>query len=310
MSCCLTPLMNTGAGCSAILKDSRQLFFVKKYKTDGSRNYLDLSASLTTAIFTALINKADVNERVYPSLLLEFDTPENGEAISVDLGQERSLKLADGIRKESVQMVGEKASNILAGEMKKLECGEWSAYVVDRDGSIRGMFDGTDKTKLYPISIDEGSMSVTFLNQNLTTPTAQSIKLDFSWSRSEAIEDVRVVDVSEMTNSPLGLKGLFTVTGVVTAISTTGYTLQLITQYGSMLTPVYVAGMVTTDLTLSQISPTIAAVAGTLVVENAALNNYAVTFTAETTADVLKQVIVMEGYDFSLVESDATITIP
>jgi hypothetical protein len=299
MSCaCETRIINTGSGCAPKVEIGSQLIFVNTYKADGTRNYIATQVNAVVA------------ERWMPSLGLDLVTDVAGDNITQDLGAGKTVKVADGTDAFAGSMVGSLATNILFGEFSKLECEEISAYIITEDGALQGVEYSNDFTKFYPIRIQNGSLGFKFMKGNVNTPNVQQIDITFNWARIEDAKDIRVIKESEMTDPVFGLKGLVSVNGAVSAISTTSFRVQMTSNFGSGITNTAVEGLVTGDLTLTELTPTPGAVASVVVAESATVPGfYVVTFTAETTGDVLQQLWAKDGFEFTNVTA-VTVTIP
>ena len=115
--------------------------------------------------------------------------------------------------------------------MKSWRCAQISAYVVDIDGNIYG--NGSESGKLFPIRLDSETWSPKFMKTADATVSFK-LQLDFTYSKDEADEDIKMILADETTPDVRDLTGLIDVNaGAASSISTTGFVTELSFDYGS-----------------------------------------------------------------------------
>jgi len=147
-----------------------------------------------------------------------------------------------------------------------------------------------------------------------TDTTAEMIMVSFDFASYELDEYIRYIAYEDLDFDGLNTSdvyGLYTVTGTATGISTTGVTITLTTDYG-----LPVKNLLITDFfdahggTHSNLyNVTDSAAVPILTFAETSDGVYAMTFAAQTSADVLRCTPDKSKYDFSAVTSVA-ITIP
>ncbi len=116
-------------------------------------------------------------------------------------------------------------------------------------------------------------------------------------------------------NAGSSMAALKDVTVTYGTITTTSVLFTLSTKYGSLLDKVKVQGLVAADFydsvggTASKLYNVTDAGAISVATLSESAGTYTITYTAQTSADVMKLVPVKDGYDFTAVHSD-TFVIP
>jgi len=129
-----------------------------------------------------------------------------------------------------------------------------------------------------------------------------------TWSLDEKDENMSMITVDEMTDGVAGIKGLLDIKSSYANISTTGFDVTLtVDGYGTKLTPQLVKGLVAGDFALFNVTDSLSVTI--LTATESPDGTYAITFAAQTSADVLRLTPSKDGYDFSAVVTN-TITIP
>lgn len=308
MSCtCNLSLANTGSSCTPIIEEARQYVFVPTFKEDGTRNYIDTTVTLDTAYWNSQLNAAS-EERWRPTLAVNLVTDERGDSITQDLGAGKVSFIAEGARTVSATMVGKFANAQLLGKLKAFKCADISAYVITRGGSIVGTVLGGDDSKLYPIRLEDETFEPKLIKQSVNNSVQQGISLAFTWAIEEKDENLRQIVEEEMVDPVSGIKGLIDVYGAVSAISTTSFKMTLTNDYGTPINKGLVKGLLITDFSLEEVSPTPASIT-ILTATESPDGVYTLTFAAQTSGDVLKLTPAKDGFDFTAVEA-VVITIP
>lgn len=303
MACeCNISLANSGSACVPILEEARQYIFVPTFKEDGTKNFIDLStAAFDTAFYTSQLN-ADSDERWRPSLVVNLVTDERGDAITQDLGGGRLTFIADGTRTVVATMIGKLANPQLLGKLKDMRCVEMSAYVITKNGGLLGTELSSDKTKLFPIRIENETFQAILIKHSVNNTVNQGVQMNWIWSVDERDEDLRQVTAGEMTDSVAGIKGLIDVNGAESNGTLSQFDLTLINDYGTLKNPGLIKGLVVGDFSLAELIPVPGAIA-LITADEISDGVYQLKFVAETSGDVVQVTIVKTGFDFTRVNA-------
>lgn len=303
MACkCNVSLSNTGLpNCEPIASVTKKIILVPYYDNSGNVNSIDLTATLNQVYFTGKINAADASQRWYPLPEIKNVTEEKTDSIFESFDDGTQAFIREGNRSFSGIMPSK--SPAFLEKIKEYRCATIGAYLIDKDGNLIGA--SIEAGYLYPIKIDQTSWDARLVKA--TDSTIQKIQLTFSFHVDERDEDLRMITADEV--SPvrlLSLAGLLDVNAEYTNESTTGFDAKLYTDFGSVLNPITVKGLVLGDFALYNETDA-AAVTISSVTENN--GTYSFTFAAQTSGDVLTLTPTKNGYDFKNVVA-ATILIP
>jgi len=300
---CNVSLGNTGnPSCEPIFSVIRNLIVVKKYANDGTLNKIDLAVALNQAYFTARVNDTDASKRWFPIKDLLNVTSEKAESTFESFEDTSKVKIREGVR--SISALLAEVSPAFLAKIKGYECDEIGVFVVGINGELMGS-KGETTGFMYPIEIDAATWNPMLVFG--TDSTIQKINLSFDWALSQRDEDLIMILASDITPvNLLNLSGLLDVSAAYSTISTTGFTAKLKTDYGSVLNPILVKGLLLADFALFNTTTSLN-VAIISVTENAGV--YTFTFAAQGSGNVLRLTPNKNGYDFTKVVA-ATIAIP
>lgn len=297
---------NTGLpSCEEIMKVARAMIVVPTFKTDGTRNSLDVTSTIDQAAVTALLNATDENERFYP--IPDFDNVEDvrGDNVTQDLNSGVSVFVQEGPRTFSGMLI-----KFTPNYLKKLQtfnCQQLSAYYVDLNGALIGKKEPGDTDNFYPIQIQKGTFHSKF--EKPTDTAVQMINVTFTWDQTENDAFLEMILPTETPDvNWLTQRGLLDVTSTYSNITTTTFTADLDNCFGTAITKQPVEGLVIGDFSLAELSPTPGPIVITSVTESAP-GVYDFVIPAQTSADVLELTPSKDGFDFTDVVSN-TITIP
>ena len=192
--------------------------------------------------------------------------------------------------------------------MKQLEasgCTKWGFLPFDKQGNL--IYSSKKAGFLRPIAVDNNSFSATLVKA--TDTTLQKLKLNWQWSITENDSDLRFIKSADISYSVFDVRGLVDIYGApATSITTTGFQMDLNTNFSDSLTFIKAKGLVIANFVLFNVTDN-AAVTLTSVTESPD-GHYAFVFPAQTSADVLRlSVALTTGYD-STVLAKVAITIP
>lgn len=309
---CTTPLNNTGLpGCIPTWGVFKKLIAVPKYKADGTLNYIDLTDTLDSAYFTALVNHADATERWYPLPSMKNVEAPKADSILETYNDGSTSFVQEGARSFTGLLVGQNAQ--YAGQLKAARCTEFGVFAVDKDGNLIG-YTNNESGKLYPIPVDKNTWAPIW--QIPTDTTIQKIQLNFSFDVNMLDDYLAQITSSDMTGvNLLNLDGLIDIYSTIVSCTTTLLTIKLYTKYGSAVNPIVDHGLLAANFfdvaggTASRLYnvTTSAAVTITSVTENPD-GTYAIAYAAQTSADVLRITPVKAGkaYD-NVIANTATV---
>jgi len=290
---------NTGVpNCQPIAQVAKKLIVVPLYANDGTRNQIDLTATLDAAYFSALINNTDSTKRFYPLPLIDNVEDVRADSITETLNSGQEIFVQKGTRTFTGVLV--RQSSVFYSKIDNLRCFEFGIFVVDKSGNIIGSIDADDATKLNPIQVDQNTWNPILVKT--TDTTVQKVQINFAWSSVEEDGNLRIIEASEIDTNALNLSGLLDVNSVISAISTTGFTNTMTLDYGSAVNKIAVEGWVASDFSLYN-NTTAAAVVITSTTESSA-GVYDFIIPAQTSADNLTLSGQKDGYEMPDVSFD------
>ena len=293
---------NTGsADCVSIGSVTYRLIGVPTYDNAGVRNSITTTDVLDLAYFTALINQADSSKRWYPLPAMLNIEDVRGEDITESFNDGSTAFIQEGSRTFTGISI-KKPTPELLGAMKSWRCSTISVFVIDVDGNLIGADDGTADT-LYPFKVDSETWSAKLMKT--ADATVAKIQLDYSYSKDEADENIKMIAASETSTDVKDLEGLQDVTCVVSGISTTGFTATLTGAFGTAVNKNTIKGLLVGDFDLNELTPTPGAIVITSVSETSD-GVYVFVTPAATTADVDTLDLTKDGFEMT----QTSITIP
>jgi len=299
---CDVSLQNTGSpSCAPIMGVAANFILVPLIANDGTFNYIDPTATLNDAYFTALINEADDSKRWYPTGKLKNVTTDRADPILETFEDGSSVFIRDGIRNFTAMII--KGSFELAKQFNANRCSTFGIFIVDLDGNILGTTK-TGSNYLYPIACD----AATFYAKPVftTDTTIQKIMLMGQWDVLQKDDDLRMISASSISAANIvNLKGLINVYATIISTSTTTMVVDLYAKVGDMANNYRIEGLVTADFVSSDTGSTskmynitdASDVTVTAAESTTVDGRYTLTYTAQTVADVLQPLIKKNGLD-------------
>lgn len=289
---------NTGVPfCSTIQDVPYSVIIVPKYANDGSLNAIDLeNDTLNQTYFDGKINAQNWQDRWFPLPAMENIETARAESLSETANSGNIYKIKDGVRSFTGYIFEQSAK--LVDKLKEWECIEFGVYELDQAGQLAGQL-SADGTKLYPRYVLKGSMDA--ILANATDSTVQKIMVSFNYAQSVKDGKIGIISASSLVDVDLlNLSGLLDVNIKLTNPSTTGVEAALTLDYGDVLNPIKVEGAVVADFVVfNKTQSTSVVVSGA--VESPA-GGYALSFAAQTSADVLQVSLSKNGYSSQVVE--------
>lgn len=295
---------NTGQSCVPIMRVQKKIILVPTFDSTGAVNEIDLTQTLNEAYFVARINDTDASQRWYPLPEMKNIVDERGDSLYQTFEDGSKVFISQGTRTFNGLIVGADAAPQMVGKITSHRGVGMSIFIVDKEKNLIGKV-GSSATKLAPIELEADSIDAKFIK---TIDTAiQAIQVSFDVHMNEDDADLRMIQSTEMSYDISRLRGLIDVDATISSISTTGFTATLTTDGGTPITPVLCKGLVAGDFALYNVTDASAVTISTMTESPSGV--YAFTFTAQTSADVLRLTPTKNGYDFTDVIAN-TITIP
>jgi len=308
---CNVTLSNTGTpGCMPIQDVAKRLILVPMVDSSNNPNRLIVATDYDNTLIEAFINEADDKKRFYPLPEMENVTNERGDPISEDFPSGKNVKIRDGVKTFSGQMLS--LSGDYAKQIIGFGCSNMGAYIVDAQGNLIG--DGSDPLYLYPLSIDQETWDVRTMDT--TDTTIAKIQLGFQWSISVKDSDVRMLLSTDFASDVdwLSYNGLLDLSGTVAsspAVTSSTFDMKITNGFGSLKNPGTAKGLVLASFVLNQLTPSTGVISIVSVTESSVtpgLYSFVIPVTAGATMS-LSIATATQGFDDAKLEA-AIITTP
>lgn len=295
---CDYSLQNTGLpNCNYVIKYAKDAILVPMRDAAGAANKIANNAVINDAYIIAKLNDTDPSQRWY--LLKDIKNANMGtpaEPVYQTFDDGSKVKIQNGVT--SASFIFAASSPTFLGKLESFECENMGILFVDKGGKIVGISDGTGD--MYPIEIAKNSLTSV---PTYGTPTGTYfITTSFDWDL--AVEHSTVATYGNTVNwNSSTITSLLDVEGsIYAAVTTTGMTLDLFTQYGDLDAPIEVEGLLLADFTLYNVTDS-ASITITSVTESTTVpGRYVFVFPTQTSADVLRLSGQKNGYDLTPLE--------
>lgn len=294
---CNVSFGNTGkANCEPIQDVAVKYFFTRKYADDGSRNNIPVVTEIDEAYLIARLNDADPSKRWYPSRPLINVVDERGDPTTESIDGVDYI-VEEGTR--TVEAFSVRTDSVYLGKISTGKCGDFAIYAIDKSNRLIGEI-SSDETIIYPLAIEGGTFDTRLIKPTQTT--IQKTRIAFAYSKLLSDESLRMMEATADLKNAIGL---LDVRAEDSAVSTTGFTLDLTLDYGYANNRQIVEGWtdasfaVYNETTEASITPTSVTVTG---------NSYVFVIPPQTAGDVLT--ITQTNPDKNGFELIATVTIP
>lgn len=291
---CNDAFANTGKPtCDAVAAVAKKYIAVALVADDGTDNYINVAdghPAINQAYFDALINHSDPSKRWYPTPELKNITSDKADSLFQEFDDGAKVFIQEGPRSFTGLIV--KASGVYLGKLKSLRCREFGLYEIDKNGNLIGSLD--EAGKLYPIRVDNNSWDPKLVKA--TDKTLQNIMLGFNFHIDQADENLEMILAADISPvNLLRLEGLIDLNGEFADVTTTGFTVTIRTDFGSVVDKQLVTGLVAADMALY--NDTDSASVTIVSVTETSDGVYDVTYAAQTAGDDLLLTITKDGYD-------------
>lgn len=291
---CNAGLSNTGRpNCVPIFGITSSLIVVPLFANDGSKNGIDLSASLPT--WSSLVNEADASKRWFPLPAFENVELPKADSLFEEANSGRQVYLRQGKRSFMGELWAEDSTPTFLGKLAKSRCVDFGIYIVDVLGNLIGSESGG---YLYPIPVDNPSWDPKFAFA--TDSTTQKIMLGFDFDRLFDESTMYMISVEEAGQDFTQLEGLIDVNllSYVAGASAITFTAKL--DYGTAYNKIlYKGATATADWLVTNVTQS-TSFAPTAVTENPD-GTYSLDISGNpaTAGDELKTEIAKNGYEGS-----------
>lgn len=312
MSCtCGTSFNNTGLpGCIPVWTVFKKIIAVPLEANDGTSNYIDLTATLNSAYFSALINNVDSSKRWYPLPSLKNVESTKAENITESFSDGSIAFVQEGVRSFKALLVGQGVQ--YAAQLKAARCTTFGIYGVDGSGNLIG-YTNNETGKLYPIPVDQNTWAPVW--QIPTDTTLQKIELNFQFESTLLDDYLDQIVSSDMTGvNLLSLEGLIDIYSTIVSTSTTAMVIKLYTRFGSAINRVVDQGLLVGDFyssiggTASRIynvtTSTMVTLSGVVESPN---GTYTLSYTGPLSTNVLRVTPVKTGRDYTAVIANTAV---
>ncbi len=281
---CNAGLSNTGKpGCLPIQSVTSGLIMVPLTATDGSLNFIDLTAPLP--IWSDLINEADASKRWFPLQGFENVELPKADTIFEEANSGRMVYIRQGKRSFAGELWGETPT--FYGKLNTNRCVQFGVYIVDVNGNLIG---SKIKDELYPIPVDNQSFNPTYMFATDTTTSKVMVAFDFERLFDEGT--MYMITPTEAGQNFNELDGLLDVNFTDDVVTAGTLVSTLVLDYGTALNPIQFTGALPADfeLTVNGVSTALSGVT------EGPAGTYTFTFTA-TTGDDCVISVNKDGYD-------------
>ncbi len=290
---CNAGLSNTGRpNCVPIFGITSSLIIVPLYANDGTKNGIDLSASLPS--WSGLVNEADASKRWFPLPAFENVELPKADSLFEEANSGRQVYLRQGKRSFSGELWAEDSTPTFLGKLRKSRCVEFGIYIVDVSGNLIGSQEGG---YLYPIPVDNPSFDPKFMFA--TDSTTQKIMLGFDFDRLFDEATMYMINTEEAGQDFTQLDGLIDVNLLSLAVTATTASFTAKLDYGTAVNKILYKGA---DATADWLIDNITAGASGIVPSNVSENpdgTYALTFASQGAGDELEVKVSKLGYSGS-----------
>jgi hypothetical protein len=237
--------------CVFKIGQTRRIAFMHRLKSDGTRNYIDLSGgTFDNAFWQALLTHQDPRQRLYLTQDLENVTHPNQERVVETFSSGYMAETRPAFLGFEGFMVDANATSPASKQLAKMKCSDLVFFYVDVTGALIGDASEWSQGKLYGIPVMRGS----FDNERMLATDDATGKLkigfmhDFYKFHDGNMGGVagNLQDVSLLNVSPV-----LPVNGVVSTPTGTGFTVTLTTDFIAGLGFAPITGLVAADFVLT-----------------------------------------------------------
>ncbi len=290
--------LNTGLpSCVTIADISRCLIFTTDLDSSGAIKDIAKTDLEDWAVVQTYLNAPLYANRFLPTPELENVENIRDEAVFQEFNSGNKAKVRDGFKNFTGFIV--QPPYELVGQLKKLACSDFGAYILDKQGNLIG-YKGASSASLKPIYIDKNTLDVQYVEA--TDSEVAMIKIMFQWKQSMLDENLKLISAEDMGYTCTDLYGLLDVCGTPTPSSATEFSVTLETDYGT-----YVDGLVAGDFSLENLTTGAPIIPTSVTPQGNGVYDFVMV--AQTTGDVLELSASKDRYDFDCLKGNTFIAL-
>ena len=271
---------------------------VPRYKADGTtRNSLDLTSPTLGADIKALIQTSTaLLERIYPFPRCENITFERTETVYETAPSTRKYKIAGvgGVRTFKFETWGKDAVHQILRELKKIGCTDVDFYLADVGGSLWGIKDNELDTVMR--GYEMATETYDAFKEYATDTTTQKTMVSWDLNNAECEENSYAITSEELGYSATTLRGNVSGMQIVTPLTNTTLTSEVVDGFGSAGVRDHIVGLVQANFTVENVD--VPAGDTVLTVNENPDGTYTITTSAQTVGENYKVTVInASGYD-------------
>lgn len=296
---CTSKYANSGqVSCiGALIKASRRLIFVSRYKNDGTLNKITVPTTLDNSFWSGLINNTDRSIRIYP-------LPKH---VNAEIAKEASVyeTFANGSKQfihegvSSFKCVYPAQQPYFLSVLKSGRCTDVAVYIVDANGALVGLSNGEENV-VYPFALNRNTIDA--LLKWGTDTTGTNIEMSFEFDTDQKDEEIVKIDASDMVSVNLlssSYDGLYDAIKSQTSTAATTMTFKLYAQGGSAASPVAITGLLIGGFALFNNTTSAAVTILTCVESTTVPGTYTLTYASQTSGNIIRITPTKSGVDFT-----------
>lgn len=271
---------------------------VPRYKADGvTRNSIDLtSATLGADIKALILSSTALLSRIYPFPRCENITFERTDTVYETAPSTRKYKIngVGGVRTFKFECWGKDAVHQILRELKKIGCSDVDFYLTDVGGSLWGIKDKETDTIMR--GYEMATETYDSFKEYATDTTTQKAMISWDLNNNECEENSYAITSEELGYSANSLRANISGSQVVTPLTNTTLTSEVITGFGTAADRDHVIGLLLANFTVENTDVPAGNIASA-VVENPD-GTYTITTSAQTAGEAHKVTVInAAGYD-------------
>jgi len=306
MNNCAKGKGNTGQPNNFCVFDvAKNLILVEYYKEDGTINGVDIENDLAEGVLNqefldGKVKHIDPKLRWYVTPEIKNIADERAEDVNESFDDTSLAFIQEGARSFNGIIV--KGDPVLLGNLKNWRHKTIGYYYRDKSGNLIGNEKSRDGF-FDPILIQNESFSASLVKT--TDSTVQKISIKFVVDSSMTDENLVAINSAMITANLAGARGLVDVVSLAaTDVSTTGFTVQLNTNFGSATAKIPAEGLEVTDFAVFNVTTSTYVVPTSVDPVTNKPGKYAFVFAAQTASDVLLVTnpitgTLIKGYDLT-----------
>lgn len=270
--------------------------FWPRYDENGDRNTINVASPTLGADILDLIQADSATFRIYPAPKTEDVTAERTETVFQTFGSGRKIRIpgVGGIRTFMFNLVGKDAVNGILRELERYGCSDLDFGLVDVLGNLWLHKDDPNSTEATGFMMDSGTFDA--FKVYATDTTTGMITISFDMDRFEKESEGYALTPDDLGYRATTLSGLVTGIQEAEAVTTTTATVTAFDGFGTGANTNEVTGLVTANFTAFNVTDNSSV---SVTVAEGIPGTYTLTFTAQTTGDVIRVSINAPGYDFA-----------